>query len=575
MPKVWNLGNTTVRNPNRLREGLILLAREFQGNLHGADQETKFVKELKEAKIIESEGSNPDWFGRKWRSAFVKLGFITEKFNKKYDSLRDISKELGLQGKDYEITPAGKLLISADSIGAIDDIFTRQLVHHEIPSPLEGSFPIGKMKPFIFLLQILYELQNLKQPGLNKVEIAAFIQLFRNHTNQEVKNTIKRILEYRKSREGFSGKIEKNKCDLRILKETSNEVIKGSVKAESLIDYADTTVRYSKMTGLITHEGSRLLLRKTKLVIVEEILKNETKFRDSPEEYIKNFYFGGSIPTDNPGIAYKEILILTKKLKTSNNQIPNNLGSMNSSTDIRVLSQMRHKLIELFNESEEEVFALKQREDSSIEDILGYLDALESRNKSKFGIIDRPTYLEWSIWRAFLAIDHITIPINKTRRFPIDEDMLPRHPAPGGGPDMIFEFKDFKFAVEVTLTTSSRQEATEGISVRKHISDVAEIGNKIVYGIFIAPSIDNNTAEVFRVGSFYKDDREHFVDIVPFSTEQFKKIIETLLRKKYGPVDLKGLLDSCLLARNKTKAPEWKQIIEQETINWIKSLEAM
>jgi len=42
MPKVWNLGNTTVRNPNRIEEGLKLFSDEFQGRVHVVRQRLDF-----------------------------------------------------------------------------------------------------------------------------------------------------------------------------------------------------------------------------------------------------------------------------------------------------------------------------------------------------------------------------------------------------------------------------------------------------------------------------------------------------------------------------------------------------
>ena len=167
MPKVWNLGNTTLRNPNRLQSGLVLLEKEFQGNLHGKEAENAFVGRLKEEGIIETQSTELDWFGRKWRSAFVKLGFITEKFPQKYARIAEsVNEKFRLKGKGYEVTPSGYALINAgDSTGAIDDVFTRQLIQHEIPSPIERNFHNGRMKPFIFLLQILYRLLQKKNKG--------------------------------------------------------------------------------------------------------------------------------------------------------------------------------------------------------------------------------------------------------------------------------------------------------------------------------------------------------------------------------------------------------------------------
>ena len=152
--KAWDLGNTTVRNPNRLQNGLKILADEFQGIISGKEAEAAFIKRLAAEGVLDTTGKQPAWFGRKWRSAFVKLGFISEKFPKRYSHLYSILKEkLHMQGVVYELTPSGKRLVDANSLGAIEDIFTRQLICLEIPSPIERKFKDVTMKPFIFLLE--------------------------------------------------------------------------------------------------------------------------------------------------------------------------------------------------------------------------------------------------------------------------------------------------------------------------------------------------------------------------------------------------------------------------------------
>lgn len=50
------------------------------------------------------------------------------------------------------------------------------------------------------------------------------------------------------------------------------------------------------------------------------------------------------------------------------------------------------------------------------------------------------------------------MPRSSVRGFNVDQDYLPIGTAPGGKPDMIFEFDDYVIVVEVTLSTNSRQE---------------------------------------------------------------------------------------------------------------------
>ena len=179
---------------------------------------------------------------------------------------------------------------------------------------------------------------------------------------------------------------------------------------------------------------------------------------------------------------------------------------------------------------------------------------------------EAPAYFEWAIWRAFLAIDSLVSPPHKCRRFKIDQDFLPVGTAPGGGPDLIFEFEDFVIVGEVTLTTNSRQEAAEGEPVRRHVANILESykGNKTVFGLFLANKIDSNTAETFRMGTWYSnDDQKVRLDIVPLPLLVFKQFFDEMFTT--GKVDVrhfKELLNSCVAQRT-LDAPLWKQKINE------------
>ena len=97
-----------------------------------------------------------------------------------------------------------------------------------------------------------------------------------------------------------------------------------------------------------------------------------------------------------------------------------------------------------------QIFSITLKTGELHEDVLRSIDKAIPKGEG-------PVYLEWIIWRAFLAIDSLTNPPWEARRFQIDQDFLPVHCAPGRGPDMIFEFEDSIIVVEVTLTASSRQ----------------------------------------------------------------------------------------------------------------------
>ena len=139
--------------------------------------------------------------------------------------------------------------------------------------------------------------------------------------------------------------------------------------------------------------------------------------------------------------------------------------------------------------------------------------------------------------------------------------------------DLYCEFSDFTILTEVTMSTSSRQEAMEGEPVRRHVADAAERYDKPVYGLFIANKIDTNTAETFRHGVWYgKDDIVQRLTIVPLTLKQFQKYFEAMFTaNKAHPNRLKDLLLDCNKQRDDLTAPMWKGYIESTVTRYIDS----
>src|SRR3989344_3950227 len=77
--KTWNVGNTTVRNPLRIEEGLM----EFKSSIAGIKWKTpsEWQKKLYDAlltkELIDSTtGDEQESLARKWKACFMQLGFI-------------------------------------------------------------------------------------------------------------------------------------------------------------------------------------------------------------------------------------------------------------------------------------------------------------------------------------------------------------------------------------------------------------------------------------------------------------------------------------------------------------------
>ena len=176
---------------------------------------------------------------------------------------------------------------------------------------------------------------------------------------------------------------------------------------------------------------------------------------------------------------------------------------------------------------------------------------------------ETPAYLEWVLWRAALAMGQIVNQPYEVRGFRLDSDFFPVSAAGGGKGDLYWEYEDFVILTEVTMSTSSKQEAMEGEPVRRHVSDAVLKYDKPVYGMFIAIKIDTNTAETFRHGIWYaKNDRKQRLDIVPLTLEQFRKFFVAMFKaERTTPDRLQELLEKCEEKRDLFDAPSWKGYI--------------
>lgn len=552
----WHLGNTTVRSPFRLREGLVALSTSpLQGNLRGKDQEIALRRLLGEHGIVELGDDETYSVGRKWRSALNKLGFLYP----------EVPAAAGINQSEIGIidmiTPNGWRLIRADTVPAMQECFLRALAAHYIPSALEKNFSFSVFSPLRHTLAVMLEIE--KQTGtsrLNFVEMALIVQL--SSSDDDLQNIVEQILTLRARREEAPNK---RKFD-RQEREAASVV--HSYAASTFNDYADTNFRYLKATGLVQSKGRGLSLVPEKHVFIEKLIQ-DTGIPDSDRSYFVTLCNGAILPTDNQDSALAVLDDLLQQLNKRGIPFSMEGKSTHSPADIGVI---RHQIEGILSERNEEDYAARQA--AEWEEIAAYMDLIiRRRNKGTLANGDEievpqaeaPSYFEWVLWRAFLAIDSLINPPYEARRFKVDQDFLPVGCAPGNGPDLIFEFANFILVVEVTLTTNSRQEAAEGEPVRRHVADYQEKYDKPVYGLFLANRIDSNTAETFRIGVWYTNtDEKMQLNIVPITLEQFKTFFEALFRTNRIEVDLvREMLDLCGSLRTEHEAPAWKQQIGQ------------
>ena len=571
----WQIGNTSVRTPYRLREALkALKPSEFHGNLLGKENEQGFAELLDEQGVVrldrKESGKDASDLGRKWRSALGQLGFVVMHLKK--GQKQGIDPELepfvhdirNLTGRPYEITPNGYRLMNAESVAQQQECFLRALVAYRIPSILEPRYKFAPFSPLRFVLEILLGLEKTgEEPYIQYEEMALIVQC--RTPVDGIEHVMKEIIKYRAERNKAANK--RNFFSSMLIESVGGDQAKAGTRR----DYADLNFRYLKATGLLHSKGRAVTILPEKHTLVE-LMVSEAEEPYDDLTYVKNLWNGAKLPTDDRIKALEIIDNLLRQLAQYNEEVViKDIKSKNEEE----LSQIRCRLEDHLQHIKEREFA-----DSQSEAWRDIVKTLETFNASRRPIIvlndtvinipggEMPAYFEWAIWRAFLAVDSLENMPWEARKFKIDQDFFPLSHAPSRGPDMVFVFEEYVLVVEVTLTTSSRQEAVEGEPVRRHVAEIAvqfENTDKRVYCMFIALNIDSNTAETFKSGYWYKkDDTKLPLQIVPVALDDFVELFKAGFESnKLSPEKILQLLLECRALSN-LDAPEWKRKIGVE-----------
>lgn len=538
----WLIADNGVRNPKRLKDGLrVLVNSEFHGDFSKKNEEGMALL-LEREGVISLQTNTDNTISRKWRLNLIRLGFISE--------------------KTHTVTENGRRLINASSLPEEENCFLRALLAHQLPSSVhpfaDRKTPI--FSPLRMVLEIINELKERGEiPRITLEELASIVIL--EHDMNKINDIVDKIIHYRNLRKQAPNK---RSFDIEFRKKSAER--QGTVKETTLRDYADVNMRYLKLTGLFAEDGMSLSIALHKKTLVDLILSRP--FVPTPDaEYEKLLTTGASLPTDDKNEAIVEIKNLYRLL-IDNGEDVENLPDLHSISE-RDLEQLSIKLENDWLHVMEKKFAAKQVDEW--EDIVSYLRDLQKPRTSKLiPSGEAPVYFEWIIWRAFLAINDLRNRPWEARRFTVDRSFLPVRHAPGGGPDMIFEFDDFVLVTEVTLTSSSRQEAAEGEPVRRHVAEYVDEyieKGKRVFGLFIANNIDTNTAETFRIGVWYReDDSQMALHIIPMTLADFTDLFEAIFKNDRisEAKDIIKLLLMELRVYSNQPAPEWKAKISEE-----------
>lgn len=547
---IWHIGNTTVRNPNRIRE--ILIAYNDNGYLKDLFQKSNENEQAKLFRIAREAGciSTADndikqqaWYGRKLRLTLYELGLIANEKNLNY--------------KPGEITKSGLALIDAKHQAEIENIFLRILFNLENRKRGQVNF-----RPVIFLLNIFKKLKEINQPQYITLNEYGLILQFYN-INKTIEDYVNDIVSLRvESNQNIGNK--KRFFDLKYseLARLSNRKI-GTIRS----DYPDVTFRYLKICGLFIEKGRGLRLNPQFDSLIETLII-KSNLETNIENYFTKLSNFPSIPLDEKRDLLVDV-IKDNQLKIA--AIDNNFAEPDLYSSNQELELFRIKQAQRLNDLNEIKFYHEQKDKTDV--IIKWMERLENNSDLtfedeyiSFSNSERPQYFEWIIWRAFLSINCLISKPYESRMFKIDSSFKPIHHAPANKPDLIFEFDNFYLIVEVTLTTSDRQYAAEYQSVSRHVAKFTNQANKKTFCLFLAPRLDINIIKDYRVNDDYilnidENDFSQKIDIVPLSLPSFKKFFKQIRKSdSKNPELIFNILKNCR-ANISLNNREWEDFI--------------
>lgn len=546
---IWHLNNTTIRNPGRYLEAL--RAYDEHGHIKGlfdkgnTDAQKALYNLILDAGIINSSTRDSDWNGRKWRLGFRELGLIY---------FGDNSNQL-----EGEISKSGYALLNASNDAELQDIYFRIIFNLEYRKKNNNKLCFRPIPLILNVIKLLKE--SGESESISQLEFSISLQDFREGLSPQ--DYCNEIIEFRKLKEAYRGNLRE------FYKKKHKEVFERNNGRPSLDtiakEYPDVTYRLLKLSGLFRIEGSRLILNSQYLNLLDSLC-TDVEVSETETDYYNKISNLPDVPIDKNRIVLESIVRENfDKLNESPVQLDN--------FDDESLRVLRINQEDSIRKVTEENFAYEQR--SKVEIITKWFDCLISKKSMdeefdgeyiSFRSDERPQYLEWIVWRAFLAINNLSNKPYESRKFPLDSELKPTSHAPSKGPDLLMEFDNFNLVIEVTWTTSSRQVAAESEPVIRHVANVAKESEKPTYCLFIAPEIDINTLESYRISDTYYFSPESSVvaNIIPISLSEFVKFFKDIPKAEQESIDkILSILEECTNIKKELSPFDWKEFISE------------
>ena len=409
MSEIWQIGNTGVRNPMRIQDALRAYSESgFVGNIRGVSREIAFMKYLGEKGSLNNEdGRDPSGsYGRKFRLMFNNMGFAYNRAG----AYRGVSQEE--IGPIDGLTPLGKSFLRAETVPAVQEHFLRALSVRMADVEDGGAF-----SPLRWTLAVLLAIRERSgEASAGFQEFAAYIQC--SSPASSLRQVVDDILELRINRQRSTAK---KRFDTDFFRRLFGG---NATKAATCKDYADMNLRYLKASGLLRSKGKGVVVVDEKMTLVEKIVAQGQVCHDDIRVRLEELYNGAALPCDDREVAMTVLEGLKRRLEERGVRYTVDAGALGTASGVNTAC---HNLEELLSRNEEEKYARRQKEEW--QEIADYMDLLITKKSVKQYDDDREiripkeeasAYLEWCLWRAFLAMNTLTNKPYEVRRFKVD-----------------------------------------------------------------------------------------------------------------------------------------------------------
>lgn len=599
MLKVWSF-NTTVREPGRMTNFLNVLS-EIEGTQFDHDGQEKYfgllikkrlykptklklvdplliqavhdttlVDDLDES-VVEKilmlyRGQRVDGAGRGRTAAGI---------------LNRFGLCVALQSKGaVVITELGKKWLNGDI--SDENLFTKFFLKWQYPNPIESGYEDFNIKPFIGVILLIKRVNDLcrnmglRSVGISRDEWLLYVpSLIKVSQIDEYANA---ILDYRSKMKQLQGhkraKLKENYHKNRavVIFGPNRDIQKDLNK---LRDYTDSSIRYFRVSGLVSLRGSgtHIDLAKDGRVEADAVastLSPEARHFINYQEYFNYLSDINSLnlPWENETDLQKIVVQLSKLVREESgleqDVIDPFLLSIRSLTLKKQIDSLR---IELNNIRVGKLRGLKH-DLRELNICIDKLNEITGRNYST--LTSRPSLdLEWFISRAFMVLNDA---VEIRPSFTVGDDGIPLGFSPGVS-DLECSYDTFAMTVEVTMERGRDQSFTEGQPVPRHLRDFEKnIVDLQTYCLFIAPQIHRDTMNTFWICNKYGYEGRR-QNIVPFSLAQFLEILSVARKKIEAGVfdhkNLSELLRAIIMDINKFEnSIDWLNSFPAHIQNW-------